>query len=728
MLLPLLNLNLTHSNITTGFIWLVDNGYYLNSIQELESTTVTLPTRTNISGYTFTLISGSLPDGMSLIGNAIVGTPVGVKTTSVYSFVIRAFNPYTSVLSDRTFYLPITSVTGINWVTDLGFLPIGQNNCEFILDKSLVDFQLVASNIDTTVTDTISYFISENSGTLPPGLSLSPTGLISGRILPADTLPLISGSGFFDSNTFDSAPFDYGIIDSTTTPVELSINYHFIVTASNGFTSSSREFSIFVVGDNSCLTDTTSLTSDNNLVTCDTSKLRPVDILNTPNLGIYRSNNNITEIIDIYDPNPEYGTLSMSISSGTLPEFMSLDPNNKTLFGFVPTRVSSTDTYNFTVQVTKTYYSNTISTEKAFTIQIVGLNNSVVSWPLNPTLDLLRTDQISNLTLTATSSLNLPIQYTLSSGLLPAGLSLLPTGEIVGFVPKYNFNNVLSYTFTVAAQDSLSIPALQQFTLLISPNSISYSNIWMKPLPKVAVRQKFKTFITDANIFTMGSIYRPNDPNFGVRYELKMLLMAGIQTLQISDYTDALFNNSKRKQYSFGTPTHAIAKHQGNTSIEYEVIYIPVYDAAELNNTAVSKEITINNEVYYPASIANMRSNLSNIQLPSVDSFGDSGFSDIAISNGLSILKISIDNSYLPLWMLTPQSATASALGFTKAVTLCYCIPGTGLKILSNISNSGFNFTDLDFTADAAIINIAEAESNIVVDQFIKFSDNPQNI
>ena len=201
----------------------------------------------------------------------------------------------------------------------------------------------------------------------------------------------------------------------------MSINYHFIVTASNGFTSSSREFSIFVVGDNSCLTDTTSLTSDNNLVTCDTSKLRPVDILNTPNLGIYRSNNNITEIIDIYDPNPEYGTLSMSISSGTLPEFMSLDPNNKTLFGFVPTRVSSTDTYNFTVQVTKTYYSNTISTEKAFTIQIVGLNNSVVSWPLNPTLDLLRTDQISNLTLTATSSLNLPIQYTLSSGLLPAG-------------------------------------------------------------------------------------------------------------------------------------------------------------------------------------------------------------------------------------------------------------------------------------------------------------------
>lgn len=130
-----------------------------------------------ILGLEFTHISGDLPLGIQVnrIGK-LQGVPLserGPDQNVEYTFTIRARNTTTNEVADRTFSLTVTNISPpviIPRDVDLGIYLDGE---EFNLQLEAVEFNPSASLIWEL-----------KSGELPPGITLSSAGLISGYLLP----------------------------------------------------------------------------------------------------------------------------------------------------------------------------------------------------------------------------------------------------------------------------------------------------------------------------------------------------------------------------------------------------------------------------------------------------------------------------------------------------------------------------------------------------------------
>jgi len=326
-----------------------------------------------------------------------------------------------------------------------------------------------------------------------------------------------------------------------------------------------------------------------------------------------------------------------------------------------------------------------------------------------------------------------------------------------------------SYKFTVLAQDQFKYSAIAgTFTVFVAdPDVKLFSNVYVKPFPTLAKRAKFYTFINDLDIFTESKIYRASDPNYGVQKELKMLIYAGIETLEIKNYVPALTLNTKRKRFRIGSPKKAIARLQGSNETIYEVIYLEIFDEYEIGKISaapaiklsysnrskinvnqtdinpVNGRLDLNNnkirdklnedaverlrsnkdvmradntgvnasgrdlELVYPSSVSNIRRNIKTLIV------------------GDSPRQIDTENSFLPPWMVTPQDSKTPATGYIKAVPLCYCKPGEADYILQNITHSGFDFTSLDFEIDRFIIDAISGNNQ---DQYLKIPNYKFNV
>jgi hypothetical protein len=69
--------------------------------------------------------------------------------------------------------------------------------------------------------------------------------------------------------------------------------------------------------------------------------------------------------------------------------------------------------------------------------------------------------------------------------------------------------------------------------------------------------------------------------------------------------------------------------------------------------------------------------------------------------------------------MRTPQTRSGVEQGFTKAIPICYCLPGEADYIMLNIKYSKFDFKQIDFTVDRVIIDSVTGESG---DKYIAFA------
>lgn len=259
----------------------------------------------------------------------------------------------------------------------------------------------------------------------------------------------------------------------------------------------------------------------------------------------------------------------------------------------------------------------TQTSEKTFTLGILGEVDSVIRFLTDNNLGVLKSNFPSTLAIEAETSVpNAVLTYTVTQGNLPPGLTLSSSGNLVGKVNQFretglsgftifDGNNTTfdgndmtldrSYTFTVLAADQYRYSAIsQEFTLFVSDEDITlYSNIYGKPLPKKSKRDLFYNFITDTSIFTPNKIYRLGDPNFGVQTDLKMLVYAGIETEAVANYVAALSKNAKRKRFKLGEVKKAVAKRQGSNDILYEVIYIEALDDYENVNGSVASSIKL---------------------------------------------------------------------------------------------------------------------------------------
>jgi len=450
----------------------------------------------------FKILAGKLPNGLLMDSLGFIsGTPREVNKLTEFKFVIRASTE--TDIADRTFTLTVDGSDSPHFITPEGFIQCGVAGTHYVLDDSYVHYQLEAVDSDTYAGDVLTYRLLPNAGEFPPGLSLSSSGLISGftdpipavviqtplsgfDTTPWDTIPLDhidkSATGF-DDYLYDVGTYDYSEVNST--PRKLSRVYTFSVEVSDGFNKDTRMFKIYAV-------------SDDFLVENNINTHRVPIWITEPYLGRVRANNNITILLDVYDPPTLPGILSYFLvgtnpdeSVSKLPPELTFDSYTGDLRGSISKQSAVTISYQFTVMAVK--FSNTIASEsydligdwdknveyythqavrynhdkfiqiyictgtnigqspaavdslfwytssstatRTFTLDVIGEIESSIVWTTDPDLGSLLPDHECTLHLNAKSLLpNAQVSVELKSGTLPPGLTLLPNGNIIGRV------------------------------------------------------------------------------------------------------------------------------------------------------------------------------------------------------------------------------------------------------------------------------------------------------
>jgi hypothetical protein len=304
------------------------------------------------------------------------------------------------------------------------------------------------------------------------------------------------------------------------------------------------------------------------------------------------------------------------------------------------------------------------------------------------------------------------------------------------------------YTFEIRARDPLGYSAINQtFTLTVdAPDQIQYSNIYAKPLLAPAKRRSFIDFVNDSAIFDPRLIYRPNDSNFGIQRDLRMLVYAGIETKDAIDYISAIGRNHKSKRFIAGNVKTAVAKIPGTNTVVYEVVYLEIIDPLESNGKHINYltkhssnplKVTIDqtNQFYEGPFDVDTQFWRRPIPFHSTtdrnDVFaGDAGTAWKFVSSITNwrnrLAEVGVDErQYLPLWMRTIQPGNTVELDYVSAVPLCYCIPGTSADIILNIKNSSFDFKALDITVDRYIIDSITGDNT---DKYLVFRNDRTTI
>ena len=353
--------------------WITPAGS-LGLLTERITVDISLSATSSAGSVTYSLIAGALPRGLKLIDDAIKGSPTEVRVYTNSRFVIRASDG--ADIEDRTFSIAVDGSDRPIWLTNEGFLNVGPAEAYFVLDNSLVNFQLEARDTDVIAGDILEFYLVPNGGLLPPGLSLSKTGLISGFTDPVfaveytletsggyDTTPLDvfpidfveARSNGFDTFLYDAVTFDYN--EPSRTPRRLSRIYNFVIAITDGIYTENRLFKIYVVTEEFLQADNSIVQVDTNIFQADASSDRvPIWITNS-DLGRFRANNYVTIFLDVYDPPTLSGTIAYFLlpynpdnSVSELPPGMALDSVTGEVAGSVPYQARISRTYTFTIR------------------------------------------------------------------------------------------------------------------------------------------------------------------------------------------------------------------------------------------------------------------------------------------------------------------------------------------------------------------------------------------
>jgi sugar lactone lactonase YvrE len=333
-----------------------------------------------VSAYTWSVVSGTLPTGIALSSSGVLsGTPTAAGS---YTFLVKAADQ-ANVASPgfRQFTLTVTPLT----ITTNG-LPIG--------NLTVAYSQTLAA---TGGTGGLNWSLNANNY-LPPGLSLSSSGVVGGT-------PTSEGQYFFNVTVTDA-------------------NNN---TATRGF-----DVSIYAAGGGPPITVTASATTT-----------QPMGVIQFA-LGASGGT----------------GTYTWALTTGSLPPGLALRTDVPSTFSAsqqagligIPT---ATGTYSFTLTVT----SGTQSTPQAFTMKITALNLKDLA-----TLPQGYVGAAYSYTFAA---LNPAASPTFTHNTLPAGLSLSSSGALTG-TPSAAGN----FHFTVTVNDGTD-SITRSFTLLISPLQIT---------------------------------------------------------------------------------------------------------------------------------------------------------------------------------------------------------------------------------------------------------------
>lgn len=279
---------------------------------------------------------------------------------------------------DIKFSLKIYNLPEMQWeelnyeYTDVP--PDRASTAYFVLDSSFVDFQLQAIDTDLKAGDSLKFYIAEGDGELPPGLTLNEDGSITGIVEPILSLDKDAEPGYDvgifdryphdftvrDNDGFDSYLYDtqfYGFADRTQIPKKLNRYFNFTVTVADDVGEITRDFQIYLVGDDFLRADNTIMKSATGLFTADVTYLRKPVWLTPGYLGAKRADNYQTIYLEVYDPNTLLGVITYVLrgtnddgSPSLLPPGLEIDNTTGELVGTIPYQPAVSKQYRFTVE------------------------------------------------------------------------------------------------------------------------------------------------------------------------------------------------------------------------------------------------------------------------------------------------------------------------------------------------------------------------------------------
>ena len=728
-------------------VWTTTAGK-LASIDEQSAFSLQLEANTSDStAITYSLIAGSLPAGMSITSTGLLtGSPAEVAKRTLYTFVVRATAGTT--ITDRTFSLDVQGADTPVFTTASGQLQLDDSTSVglfWVIDGSSVSLQMQATDTDTASGQTLVYEIMQ--GSLPPGITMSKTGLVSGIVALTDDQRFGVRGGYDGSGTDDE--FD-GTYDRTVTTKSISKNFDFIVRVSDGTSFVEQNNSIFVysadfwrVSNTAILIDKTEI--DGTALTMDFSASRRPVFRTGSDLGTFRHDNAVVIKIDVEDFDPLQGDLEYSIQSGALPAGVSIDINSGELYGQLTRQSAVEVNYNFTVRANRVVSTGVnVFSDQAFTMKVIGEIDIGIVFTTPTVIGTLTADVPSILFLEAVvENTNRVLSYTKTSGSLPTGITLSSQGNLIGTIDPSNFtDSTRAYTFTVSVSDQYqSVATSKEFTLNIDiPYTQTEYGSMTGHATSLIDQNIFYGITQDPDINSPEYVYRPEDNNFGMKVKPDMLMMSGLEAQTLTAFQKQMEQNHAPKKLYFGDIKTAVAKE--GTTTKYEVVYVEVKDSmVNKNGLSISSSIKLRNTIAKP--LLGPRASSMDATTDYVDyeittdgglSFSTSG-SKVRYANQLSADLGFIETIYpnavanmrsrmkslghkewdhLPLWMKTTQSGDLAPLGYVMAVPICYCKPGTSELVKKRIKDKALEFKNISFIIDRYVIN----KSKVATDTF----------
>ena len=416
------------------------------------------------SGYSFAVTAGAPPAGLTLSGSGLLtGTPT---TAGTYSFTVTATDSGGN-----------TGIRAYTLVVQPGaVLTVAPPTLPNAIEDSAYSQTITASGGTGT-----GYTFAVTAGSLPAGITLSPTGALSGT-------PTIPGSYDFTVTATDSAgntgiraytlvvqPIGAIVISPPTLPNGTVLTAYSQTISATGGTGTGYQFTVIAGSLPAGLTlDPTSgvlsgtptargasaftvQVTDSGSHTASqaysitivghTLSLAPASLPNGTNGTPYA-----TQTFVASGGAAPYG---YAVTAGTLPPGLSLSAD-----GVLSGTPTSVGTYGFTVTATDVdgdtatgTYSVQITAGQVLTVLPPSLPNGFWGAPYTATV-------------TATGGTGTGYTFTVSAGALPAGLTLATGGAITG-TPTATGN----FTLTVTATDSAGNWGQRAYTLRIDPRA-----------------------------------------------------------------------------------------------------------------------------------------------------------------------------------------------------------------------------------------------------------------
>ena len=727
----------TNSNINLAFTN-VGSGYFSNNV----SVTIGNPN-----------VDGGEP---AVLGKVYLHANGAVKAVGL----VGPGTGYTTV--------PAIAITGANTTaascTITSLTNSGRENLGYYFDGDYVDIKINA--LEVSPTGTLTWKVSR--GSLPPGLTIDQTGRISG-FAQAPARPGDVGTAAYDVGRYDQFVYDFeGAADSRV--------YLFSLRLFDGINYVDQQYRLGIYDKTYFLVDNELITADSTRYTADrdgyqypsiitsTTVLPPVRqgqqyayqfqaYISNPNLEIKWSVNagGPARFDQGANPNPDdnnrfftvvpYDDRSFDQTDLSLPGGIFLDGATGWLLGRIGTVDQAESTYEFTVTayvevpISQTTNSIRRSQPVKFSITVLSDIKETVTWLSDSNLGILDNGQVSTIAIEATTNKNSTLTYKVKSGQylrVPQGLNLQSNGLLSGRTTFDYFsmdrrNSEITfdqqtntydskYVFTVIAQDDTGLVYDEkEFTITVTNvNKLPYENLYLKALLPAALRQVFRSIVTDERLSSSDIIYRLGDPYYGIHEDLTMLTQAGIKAETASAFIDAMANYHYDKQINFGTIKKAVARYN-NGDVKYEVLYVEVFDYNDKNVPGttvglpskdprvlglVADSYTSADDFQFVADRITRSEDFGSVADPQL--VGDTEIYSNSFANMQNEIAQGIGYEFqgaLPEWMQSIQPDTGVPLGFVRGLVLAYAKPGQGDKLLyrykAALTQSGYGVIDI---------------------------------